>query len=43
MIPEYLMNKLCNTKAREFTNATTMGMINAETLEYDHEIINRLC
>lgn len=42
MIPEYLMYKLCNTKAREFTNATTMGMINAETLEYDHEIINRL-
>lgn len=42
MIPEYLMYKLCGVKAKEFTNATTTGMINAETLEFDSEIISRL-
>lgn len=42
MIPEYLMYKLCGTKAKEFTNATTMGMIDADTLEFDKEIISRL-
>ena len=42
MIPEYLMYKLCGAKAREYTNATTTGMINAETGEFDSEIIQRL-
>lgn len=42
MIPEYLLYKLCGGKAKEFTNATTMGMINANTLEFDKEIIARL-
>ncbi len=42
MIPEYLLYKLCGTKAREYTNATTMGMINAQTGEFDEEIISRL-
>ncbi|MBP9999921.1 MAG: rhamnulokinase [Clostridiales bacterium] len=42
MIPEYLMYKLCGKKAKEFTNATTMGMIDADTLEFDQEIIDRL-
>ena len=42
MIPEYLMYKLCGVKAREFTNATTTGFINADTLEFDEEIIHRL-
>lgn len=42
MIPEYLMYKLCGVKAREFTNATTMGMVNADTLEFDKENISRL-
>ena len=42
MIPEYLMYKLCGTKAREYTNATTTGMINADTGEFDTEIIQRL-
>ncbi len=42
MIPEYLMYKLCGNKAKEFTNATTMGMVNADTLEFDQEIISRL-
>ncbi len=42
MIPEYLMYRLCGTKAREFTNATTTGLVNARTGEFDGEIISRL-
>ena len=42
MMPEYLMWKLCGVKAREYTNATTMGMINAQTGEFDLEIVDAL-
>ena len=42
MIPEYLLYKLCGVKAREYTNATTMGMVNAKTGEFDGEIIEAL-
>lgn len=42
MMPEYLMWKLCGVKAREYTNATTMGMVNAQTGEFDMEIVDRL-
>ena len=42
MIPEYLLWRLCGVKAHEFTNATTGGMVNAETGEYDPEIIETL-
>ncbi len=42
MIPEYLMYRLCDAKAREYTNATTMGMVSARTGEFDEEIISRL-
>ena len=42
MMPEYLMWKLCGVKAREYTNATTTGMINAQTGEFDMEIVERL-
>ncbi len=42
MIPEYLMYKLSGVKAREYTNATTMGMINATTGEFDLEIAQSL-
>lgn len=42
MIPEYLLYKLTGVKKKEFTNATTMGMIDHETLEFDHAIIERL-
>ena len=42
MIPEYLMWKLCGVKAREYTNATTMGMVNAKTGEFDLEIVDTL-
>lgn len=39
MIPEYLMYKLCGARAREYTNATTSGMVNGE---FDLEIAERL-
>ena len=39
MIPEYLMWKLSGVKAREYTNATTTGMVNGE---FDKEIIEAL-
>ena len=42
MMPEYLMWKLCGVKAREYTNATTMGMVNAQSGEFDMEIVERL-
>ena len=42
MIPEYLLYKLCGVKAREYTNATTMGMVSAQTGEFDEEIIEKL-
>ncbi len=42
MMPEYLLWKLCGVKAREFTNATTMGMVNAQSGEFDEEIIEAL-
>ena len=42
LMPEYLLWKLCGAKAREYTNATTMGMVNAQTGEFDPEIVARL-
>ncbi len=42
MIPEYLLWKLCGVKAREYTNATTTGLVNAQSGEFDTEIIKRL-
>lgn len=42
MLPEYLMYKLTGVKAREFTNATTMGLVSAKTLEFDTEITDTL-
>ena len=39
MIPEYLMYKLCGVKAREYTNATTTGMVNGE---FDMDIVRGL-
>jgi len=42
MMPEYLMWKLCGVKAREYTNATTSGLVNAQTGEFDMEIVERL-
>ena len=42
MMPEYLLWKLCGVKAKEYTNATTTGMVNAETGEFDPEILSAL-
>ena len=42
MIPEYLLWKLCGAKAKEYTNATTTGMVSSETGEFDPEIISAL-
>lgn len=42
MVPEYLFYKLCGNKAKEYTNATTTGMVNAETGEFDTDIIAAL-
>ena len=42
MIPEYLMYKLTGNKVKEFTNATTAGLINADTLEFDGYIFDKL-
>lgn len=42
MLPEYLLWKLCGVKAKEYTNATTTGMVSAETGEFDPEIVSVL-
>ena len=42
MIPEYLMYKLTGNKVKEFTNATTAGLINADTLAFDEYIWDKL-
>lgn len=42
MIPEYLLYKLSGVKAREYTNATTMGMIQAQTGAFDLEVVQKL-
>ncbi len=42
MLPEYLMYKLTGVKMREYTNATTMGLVNAQTGEFDVEILEKL-
>ena len=42
MLPEYLTYRLTGVMAHEYTNATTTGMVSAETGEYDEEIIAAL-
>jgi len=42
MIPEYLTYKLTGIKKREYTNATTTGLINAESGKFDKDIIKAL-
>ena len=42
MMPEYLMYRLCGVKSHEYTDATTTGMVSAETGEYDGGIIRAL-
>ena len=42
MLPCYLMYRLCGNGVHEYTNATTGGMVNAETGEYDPDIVHSL-
>lgn len=42
MLPCYLMYRLCGAKAHEYTNATTGGLVSAETGEYDRALIDAL-
>ncbi len=42
MLPEYFMYKLTGVKKKEFTDATTMGLVNAETLQLDRGIWEEL-
>lgn len=42
MVPEYLLWTLIGVKAREYTNATTQGLISAETGKFDTDITDRL-
>ncbi len=42
MIPEYLNYLLTGVKLHEYTNATTTGLVNVRTHEYDRELIEKL-
>lgn len=42
MIPEYLVFKLTGSKFKEYTNATTTGLVNCEKRAFDREIIDKL-
>lgn len=42
MLPEYLTFCLTGRKVKEYTNATTTGLVNARTGEFDRELISRL-
>ena len=42
MIPEYLSYKLTGVMKNEYTNATTTAMVNAQTKEWDKDIIHAL-
>ena len=42
MIPEYLSYKLTGVKKKEYTNATTAGLVNARTGEFDKYITRAL-
>lgn len=42
MVPEYLLWKLTGVRAKEYTNATTTGLVNARTGAFDLELAGRL-
>lgn len=42
MMPDYLHFLLTGKKKNEFTNATTTGLVNAKTREWDYELIEKL-
>jgi len=42
MLPEYISYRLTGVKKKEYTNASTTGLVNANLCEYDGEIIEKL-
>ena len=42
MLPDYFHFRLTGVKKQEYTNATTTGMVNAETHTWDTEILEKL-
>ncbi len=42
LVPEYLSYLLTGVKKHEYTEATTGGLVNAQTKQYDFELIERL-
>ncbi len=42
MVPEYLMYRLTGVKKKEFTNASTAALVNAESGRFDEGIFERL-
>ncbi len=42
LMPEYFMYKLTGVKTHEYTEATTTGLVNADSGEYDGELAQRL-
>ena len=42
MLPEYLLYKLTGVKASEYTNATSTGLVNAQTHAFDETLLSRL-
>ena len=42
MMPDYLHFLLTVVKKNEYTNASTTGLLNAKTRDWDYEIIERL-
>lgn len=42
MMPDYLHFKLTGVKKNEYTNASTTGLLNAKTREWDFEILEKL-
>ena len=42
MMPDYLHFKLTGQKRNEFTNASTTGLLNAKTREWDAELLDKL-
>ena len=42
LVPEYLTYRLTGRRESEYTNATTTGLVNAQTKTWDEEILDRL-
>jgi rhamnulokinase len=42
MIPDYLNFVLSGVKANEYTNASTTGLVSAETKDWDYELIRKI-